>query len=109
RAAPAAGAGGRAQRVVQDGLAVDGGGEGRAVHGQLQVVPHRRVERQLALVGALHETAQAVVELPEHDVVLGVVVADGQPVAVRLDVEDDAGAAVQLPAHGLELHGDAAV
>ena len=48
-------------------------------------------------------------ELPERDVVLGVVVADGQPVAVGLDVEEDAGAAVGVAGDRLELHADGAV
>jgi hypothetical protein len=48
-------------------------------------------------------------EFPECDVVLRVVVADGQPVAIRLHIEEDSGTAIRIAGDGLELHADGAV
>src|SRR5262249_9801700 len=51
----------------------------------------------------------AVVEGPKRDVVLGVVVAGGEPVAMGLDVDQDARATVEIAGEGLELQADGAV
>ncbi len=48
-------------------------------------------------------------EGPERDVVLGVVVTRGEPVAIGLDVEQDARTAVEIAGNGLELQDDRAV
>lgn len=52
-------------------------------------------QEALRAIAPADGAADAVVELPERDVVLGVVVADGEPVAVGLDVEEDAGRAIR--------------
>ncbi len=48
-------------------------------------------------------------ELPQPDVVFRVVVPHRQPIAVRLDVEQDSRSAVGLATHGLELDANRAV
>ena len=57
----------------------------------------------------LHEAAFAALERPEHEVVLFAVEAHGQVVAVRLEVEEDAGALIELAAHQAEAHRDLTV
>ena len=56
-----------------------------------------------------HQPPHAVVEFPQADVVLGVVVADCQPVAVRLDVEQDAGRRRCRPRIKATLNGEVAL
>ena len=48
-------------------------------------------------------------KLPERNVILGVVVADGQPVTVGLYIEEDSRAAVGVAGDGFELHVDCAI
>src|SRR4029077_20485893 len=82
------------ERVLERQVAVDPGLEARAVDGGLQLVPGRAIQHPRAFRAALHRAPDPVVELPEDDVVLRVVVTDREPVAVRLDVEYHAGASV---------------
>src|SRR5262245_58934017 len=91
-----------AERVLQGRLPIDEGLEVGARDGHLQLVPGTAIELPLSLRTACDRTADAVVEFPERNVLLRVVVADGEPVAVWLDVEDDARAPVRIAADGLE-------
>src|ERR1019366_10080497 len=81
----------------------------RSVHGHLQLVPGVPVKRErLRPVAELHVAPNSVVEFPESDVVLRIVVANGEPVAVWLDVEKDSGPPVGIARNGLEFHADGA-
>src|SRR5436189_6389223 len=65
---------------------------------------------QMDVVQALlDEAALAALERPEHQVVLFAVEADGEVIAVRLQIEQNAGALVELPAEEAEADGDLAV
>src|ERR1035437_4276213 len=99
-----------AERVLEREIAVEPCLEAGSVDRHLQLVPLASIEHELfRTVAEFHVAPEAVVEFPERDVVLGVVVADGQPVAVGLDVEQNARAAVGVARDGLELHADRAV
>ena len=62
------------------------------------------------VLGALlHETALAALERPEHEVVLFAVEADGQVIAVRFEIEEDARALIELAGQEPEADRDFAV
>src|SRR3954447_19869326 len=107
RRAVAAGSGRTAQRVLERGRSVHPGADRGPVNRHLQLVVRRAIEHELVgAIAELPQPAQAVVKFPEADVVLGVVVADGEPVAVRLDVEEDPRRAIRLAGNRLELDAD---
>src|SRR5262249_48795255 len=82
--AAAAWAGLTAERVLERELAVEEGLQIRAVDRELELVPVGACWRELVrAVAEAHVASDAVVELPERHVVLGVVIADSEPVAVR--------------------------
>src|SRR5215210_4914234 len=94
------------ERVFECEAAVDPRLEVRPVDRHLQLVPGTAIEHPLPFAPAFDGATDAIVELPERDVVLSVVVADRQPVTIRLHVEENAGTPVGLARHGLEFHGD---
>ena len=57
----------------------------------------------------LDEAALAALERPEHQVVLFAVEADGEVIAVRFEVEQNAGALIELPGDDLETNADVAI
>ena len=67
-------------------------------------------ERDVDVLGAfLHEAALAAFERPEHQVVLFAVEADRQVIAVRFQIEEDAGALIELACEQSEADRDFAV
>src|SRR5215469_3793595 len=96
------------QGVLEQKLAVEPALELRTVHGDLHVLPGLHGKRDF-FAAALDELAHALIEGPEDEVVFLAVEADGEVVAVRLEVEEDAGALVERAVHHLEAHGDFAV
>src|SRR6516225_7065470 len=85
------------QRVFECELAVDVGFEVGACDGHLQVMPLVAGEMPwLPSRAALDHFPNAVTEGPEGDVVFGVVVTSAEPIAVGLDVEQNARAAVEV-------------
>src|SRR5207237_8051305 len=93
------------ERVLEQELVVEPAAQLRSLHGNLHPMPlsHLNVHVVHAL---LDEAALAALEGPEHEVVLFTVEADGEVVAVRLEVEQDPGALIELPAEEAEAHGD---
>src|SRR6185436_3811933 len=71
----------------------------------LHPVPLLQLQRHVVRA-FFHEAALAAPESPEDEVVLLAVEAHGEVVAVRLEVEEDAGALIELPAEETETHGD---
>src|SRR5437016_2120574 len=87
----------RAERVLDGRRAVQPRLQARAVDCQFQLMPSRAIQHErLRPVAESDIAADAVVKLPERDVVLRVVVAYGQPVAIGLHVEEDSRAAVAI-------------
>src|SRR5262245_58595851 len=83
--------------VLEREFAVERRLEIGAVDGELQFVPRSAVGRELLrAIAEAHVAPDAVVEFPQRDVVLGIVVTDRKPVAVRLHVEEDARGAVRV-------------
>src|SRR5262249_53614475 len=97
------------QRVLEREVAVDPGFEVGARDGHLELVPAVALEHPPPFGTALDRSADAIVELPQDDVVLGVVITDGEPIAVWFDVEENARTAIQVAGYRLEVHADRAV
>src|SRR5262244_1802155 len=95
RRSPAAGLRLATQRVFERELPIEPCLEVCAVHAHLQLVPRGAIQHEL-FAAELDVAADAVVELPESDVVLRIVVADREPIAVGLHVEENARAAVAI-------------
>src|SRR4051794_4029235 len=70
-------------------------------------MPLARHRRRVAY--PVHRRALAVLELPQDEVVLQAIGADGQIVAVGLEVEQDAGALVDAPRNAFEAYADLAL
>src|SRR5262245_31641173 len=96
------------ENVIEQTLAVQPSFELGSMYGDLDLMPFVQLERHV-LGALLDEFADAFVERPEHQVVLLAVEAHRQVVAVRLEVEEDSGAFIQLAFNHLELHADFAV
>src|SRR5262249_40844459 len=80
-----------AEHVGEHLRAVERAGDVCAVDVEPQLVKLLSIAfclQEVAVARPDERTADAVVELPEDDVVLGVVVAEREPVAVLLDVEE---------------------
>src|SRR3954452_277545 len=89
-------------------LAVEPAFELGAVDGDLDRVP-LLVGNVDVLGSLLDEAALALVERPEHEIVLLAVESHGEVIPVRLQVEKDAGALIEAAAEDLETHRDLAV
>src|SRR5262249_53600541 len=98
------------QRVFEGKLSIDEGFEVGARNRHLQLMPliSRQVPRLPSRTTPYH-FPDAVPEGPQRNVVLGVVIARGEPVAIGLDIEQDAGAAIEVAGNRLELEADGAV
>ncbi len=80
-----------AECVFKSELSIEPALEVGAVDGHFQLVPLGAIQHELLrAIAEFHRTADAVVEFPERHVVLGIVVTNREPVAVRLDVEQNA-------------------
>src|SRR5262245_64084614 len=98
------------KRVIESEVTVEPRFEARVLDRHLQIVPLAPVEHELfGPIAELHRSSDPVVEFPQCDVVFCVVIADGQPIAVRLHVEEDARASVRITRNRLEFEADCAV
>src|ERR1051325_11460041 len=96
------------EREVEELLAVEEALKLHAVHCDLERMLGPELQGDV-LGAALHELSLAGVERPQDDVVFRAVEAHGEIVAVRLDVEEDAGAPIERTADHLKAYGDLAV
>src|SRR5438874_6296208 len=96
------------ERVVEQMLTVEKSVELRAVDADLDLVPGPELERDV-LAAPLDEASLPVVERPENEVVLRAIEPHGEIIAVRLEIEHDAGAAIEGAADHLKADRDLAV
>src|SRR5437867_6888384 len=97
-----------AERVLESQFTVQPCLEIGAVNGHLQFVPLRSIQHEfLVAIAELDVPPDPVaIESPERYVVLGVVVTNSQPVAIRFDIEQDAGTAIGFATDRFELQAD---
>src|SRR5215471_3367512 len=95
------------QRVLEVELAVEPALDLGAGDADFQVVP--LAGRGRGVADPFDRRAPALLELPQHQIVLEAVGANGEVVAVRLEIEQDAGALVDPAGDALEPHRDLAV
>src|SRR5437870_9266982 len=93
------------ERVFEQELVVEVAAQLRPAHSDLHPVPLAELQRHVVRA-LLHEAALSLLEGPEHEVVLLAVEADRQVIAVRFQVEEDAGALIELAAEEAEAHRD---
>jgi hypothetical protein len=93
--------------VLKIKLAVEIGLDLRACDADLEIVPLARRGRRVANPFDLGATA--FLELPRHQVVFEAIGPDRQVVAVRFEIEQDAGALIDTPGQPLETDGDFSV
>ncbi len=98
---------GSRKHVLQIGLAIEIGPHFRAGDLDLEIMPLSRGGRCVA--DPLHRRALALLEFPQDEVVLERIGADGQVIAVGLEVEQDPRALVDAPGNALEAYRDCAV
>jgi hypothetical protein len=98
------------QRVFERKLTVDVGFELGPCDRHLQLMPLVAGQVPRLPSGTTPDQfADAIAEGPKRDIVLGIVVARGKPVAVRFDIEQNTGTAVEIARNGLELQADRTV
>src|SRR6516165_4802293 len=78
-----------------------------AADANFEIVPLMRRGRSISY--PVDRGALAVFELPEHQVIFQAVGADGQVVAIRLQIEKDTGALIDAAGQSLEADADLAI
>src|SRR3977135_3474864 len=94
------------QRVLEVGFAVERSFDLGAGDADLELVPLAARRRRVA--NPFHRRSLPLLELPQHEIVLDRVGADGEVVAVGLEVEQNAGALIDTAGDALEAGRDLA-